>query len=411
MQDVHAPAVQPRRTDGTISPSKSDRASAGEILLLMVMTGLGQMAVSLVLPSLATIVADVGLGSGSTGLVLSTVLLGLALGQLVAGPASDRHGRRPVLLAGLAVYAIASVAAAMAAGGAMLLTARFLQGIGAGAGLARSRAVARDRYAGPEFMRVMSLLTVALAVVPGLSPLFGGLISAGFGWRVTLGVSAAVGIAVLAAAALLLEESHRQRDGGGGVAGVLSGYLRVLGIRIFVCYSVASGCALAGAWAVFAGAERLFVGEFGFTPASFGLIPLALTSAYMTGGLTSSRFARRVGGRTLILIGIALMLCGATGLLATASAGFASPWPLLSTILVYQIGMGFLLPNGVGLALMSVEGNIGTAAAVLGALHMVISATTAAAVGAITGPVTAVVPSVVLCSALASALTLLLARR
>lgn len=407
MQDVHSSAAEMPRAGSTLPPS----ASAGAILLLMAMTGLGQLGVNLVLPSLDAIVADVGLGAGSSGLILSTVLLGLAAGQLVAGPMSDRHGRRPVLLAGLAIFALAAVAAATATGGAMLLASRFLQGFGAGAGLALSRAVARDRYAGPEFMRVMSLLTVALAVVPGLSPMLGGIVSERFGWRAAMGVGAAAGFAVFAVTAFRLVESHHRRGAGAGIGGILRAYRRVVGVRVFLCYTVASGCAIAGAWAVFAGAERMFVGGFGFSPASFGLIPLALTSAYMTGGLMASRFARRADGRTLILAGIVLMSCGAAGLLATASAGFATPWPILSTILVYQIGMGFLLPNGIALALVAVEGDAGTASAVLGALHMVISATTAAAVGAIAAPVTLVVPSVVLCGVLTSAAALLLARR
>lgn len=386
-------------------------ASAGTILLLMAMTGLGQLGVNLVLPSLDAIVADVGLGAGSAGLILSAVLLGLAAGQLVAGPLSDRRGRRPVLLAGLAIFSLAAAVAAVATDGALLLAARFLQGFGAGAGLALSRAVARDRYAGPEFMRVMSLLTVVLAVVPGMSPLLGGLVSARFGWRAAMAIGAAAGFVVLAAAALRLAESHHRRDAGVGFPGVLRAYLRVFGMRIFLCYTIASSCAIAGAWAIFAGAERMFVDGFGLPPASFGLITLALTSAYMAGGLLASRFARRAGAGTLVRRGLVLMVVAAVGLAATATAGFAVPWPVLSAVLVFQVGLGFLLPSTVGLALISVEGDAGTASAVLGALQMVISATTAAAVGAISAPITLVVPAVVAFGVLATAVSLLLARR
>ncbi|EFH11012.1 MFS transporter, partial [Teichococcus cervicalis] len=126
-------------------------APAGTLLLLMALTGLGQMATNLVVPSLARMVADLSLELEQAGLIISALLLGIGLGQLVVGPMSDRHGRRPVLLAGLVLYVLAGTGAVLAESGTGLLLARLLQGLGASAGLALPRAIARDRFEGALF--------------------------------------------------------------------------------------------------------------------------------------------------------------------------------------------------------------------------------------------------------------------
>jgi DHA1 family bicyclomycin/chloramphenicol resistance-like MFS transporter len=122
-----------------------------------------------------------------------------------------------VLLTGLAIYVVGSIAATIAPDGITLLLARLMQGLGASAGLALPRAIARDRYAGDTFVRVMSLLTLAMAVMPALAPVMGGMISGQFGWRASLALSALSGLVVTTVVVVALPESHHGHSRAGGI--------------------------------------------------------------------------------------------------------------------------------------------------------------------------------------------------
>jgi DHA1 family bicyclomycin/chloramphenicol resistance-like MFS transporter len=380
--------------------------SAGALLLLMALTALGQMATNLVVPSLGVIAADVSLPAGSAGLILSAVLVGIGLGQLVVGPLSDREGRRPVLLAGLAIYVVGSIAATLAPSGILLLLARLMQGLGASAGLALPRAIARDRYAGDTFVRVMSMLTLAMAVMPALAPVLGGVISGQFGWRASLALSALSGLLVTVVVLLALPESHHGRSREGGFASVLANYRHVLRVRVFLGYSLVSGAAIAGGYAAFAAAESLYGGGFGWAPTSVGLATASYAMAFLTGGLLAPRL--RVGPQRRIHTGIGLLVLSALLFLGLTAAGFVSAWLAMAMIILSQIGVGFMLPTAVALGLMAVEGAAGTSSAVMGALHMIAGAAGAAVVGAIDAPAVWAVPLILLgCALLAAGFAIL----
>lgn len=369
-------------------------APAGTLLLLMALTGLGQMATNLVVPSLGRMVSDLALGLESAGLILSAVLAGLGIGQLVVGPLSDRHGRRPVLLAGLALYVLAGIGAAMAETGAGMLLARLLQGIGASAGLALPRAIARDRFQGPLFLRVTALLTLALAVMPGLAPVIGSAVAGRFGWRASLALSAVAGAAVLLAVLLRLPESHHERGAQGGMAAVLAGYRRVLGNLPFLAQAIASGAAIGGAYAEVAGAQALYQGVLGWGAGSVSLATAAYALGFLAGGLGAPRLKLSPGQR--LRLGVLLMVAGAGGLLALGALGWLSGGAAVALVALSQMGVGCMAPPAIGLALLAVEGAAGTASAVLGALHMAMGALGAAVMGMLSGVVTLSLPAVML---------------
>jgi DHA1 family bicyclomycin/chloramphenicol resistance-like MFS transporter len=371
----------------------SGPARIGALLLLMALTALGQMATNIVVPSLNTIAVEMGLGASAAGVIMSAVLAGLAIGQLVVGPVSDRMGRRPVLLAGLVLYVLASLAATFATHGSMLLVARLMQGLGASAGLALPRAIARDRYVGEHFLRAMSLLTLAMAVMPGLAPIMGGAIASSAGWRAALAVSVAAGLAVLLATLLALPETHQNRTGG-GIAAVLGGYRTVLGCRPFMLYTLIPGAAFGGAYVAVAGAQALFGGMFGWSPVQLSLATACYPFGFLVGGLLAPRLGMGFHGR--IWAGIALMLLGAASFLGLTVVGILTPWSAIGCVVVSQIGVGFMGPPAIGLALLSVRGAAGTASAVMGAIHMVIGAGGAALVGAIAMPVAWSMPLIML---------------
>lgn len=377
---------------------------AGTLLLLMALTALGQMATNLVVPSLGRITAELAIGLEQAGLILSAVLVGIGLGQLVVGPLSDRHGRRPVLLAGLSLYILAGVLATLATSGPMLLLARLLQGLGASAGLALPRAIARDRFAGPVFLRAMSLLTLAMAVMPGLAPVLGSGIAGQFGWRASLAVTAASGAAVMVAVLLALPESHHSRSREGGLAATLGSYRKVLRNRSFLSFALGTAASIGGAYAEVAATQRLYEGIFGWGTLAVSLVPAGYALGFLAGGLLAPRLRRSPA--QLVQTGTLMMLGAAAAFLALSLAGLLSPGLAIGLTVLSQFGVGFMAPPAIALALMAVEGAAGTASAVLGALHMAVGAVGAGMIGALPLPVPVALSGSMLGFAVVAALAL-----
>ncbi|HEY0214689.1 MAG TPA: MFS transporter [Paenirhodobacter sp.] len=391
----------------TAAAGKNERATVGTLALLMALTALGQLATNIVIPSLRDIAGSVGLPVESVGLILAMVLLGLAIGQLAVGPLSDRIGRRPVLIGGLVIYLLGSVGATFAGGGTLLLTARLVQGLGASAGLALPRAIARDRYAGSEFMRTMSLLTMAMAVTPGLAPVLGGLLADSYGWRASLGTSVLAGSAALLTSALLLKETHHDRIGTGGIGAVFSAYAQILGNRVFLAYAVMSGAVIGGAYAEVSGAQQFYSGEFGWPSTKLSLATACYAGAAFSGSVLSGRI--HVAYR--MRIGVGLIVLAPLALLGLRAVGINHPGVMLALVVVSQIGMGIMIGIAIGAALMAVERSLGTASAVLGATHMAMGAGGAAFVSAMPTAMSWSIPLVMLGFALLATLMLFAARR
>lgn len=395
------------KTDANHRPSPTPAVQWHMLALLVAPTALGQLATNIVVPSLAAIADDLALESSLAGLIISAVLLGLGAGQLIVGPLSDRIGRRPVLLAGLAVYVGGSLAAMLAPDAELLLIARLVQGLGASSGLTLPRAIARDRYTGLHFLRVMSVLTLALSVTPGMSPILGEAVSHRFGWRASMGLSVLAGLLVLSSTLLALPESHHRRHAGNGLKAAVRSYLHVLRGRTFFAYAVGTSATFGGSYVAMAAAQDLYVDVFHWPATQMSLAAACYAGAFLLGGLLASRVMRSVQHR--VVWGIAVVLTAPTLLLLSVAVGFPNSWMFLALVVMFQIGQGFLLPPGIGIALLSMDLNAGTASAVLGALQMALGAAGAALVGAIPGPIIWTMPALMLGFAVVAALAIRLA--
>src|ERR671912_1491790 len=178
-------------------------------VVLALLTALGPLSTDMYLPSLPAIATGLGASTGQAQMTLSAFLLGFAAGQFLYGPVSDRVGRRPVLLFGLGLFVLASLACTLAPTVESLVTARFVQALGASGPIVLARAIVRDLYEGPRAGRELSRMGSIMGLVPALAPILGGLLHEAFGWRSTFAATILFGLALAAAVAAVLPETLR----------------------------------------------------------------------------------------------------------------------------------------------------------------------------------------------------------
>ncbi|MGQ3028253.1 MAG: multidrug effflux MFS transporter [Ferrovibrionaceae bacterium] len=357
--------------DSVAGHAESRPLGPGALLaLLTALSAFGMLATNLYLPSLPSLARTLGTDARGAQATLSVFLAGFAVAQLIAGPLSDRYGRRPVLLAGAALYAAASALCAMAQSLDAMLAFRVVQAIGACAGTVLVRAILRDLYQGPALTRAFAIITTFMAAAPGFSPLIGGVIETGWGWRANF-----IAIAVFPALAGLaarrrIGETNRQPLSGLSPAAMARDYLLLLVRPAFIGPAAAVALALGGLFAYFAATPALFVGQLGLTPAQFGLIPAGTVPAVFLGGALSPGLARRLGERTAIFLALALMMAGGalmTVLFMTQPPGLVMA---IAPFVLFLLGLGLVNPLATAAAVRPFPHHAGTASALIGFLQM-----------------------------------------
>jgi len=373
---VAAPAVL------HLAPMRAHPSGLAVTALLTAMVALGPLSTDLYLPSLPALRAAFGASIGEVQLTLSVFLAGLAGGQLFYGPLSDRFGRRPVLLAGVAIYVVASIACVAAQGIGSLIVARFVQAAGAGAGPVVCRAIVRDVHGREGSARILSYMGAAMALAPALGPVLGGLVEASAGWRANFAVLAAYGIAGLALTfAALPETVPDSRSDATTLSGLLRGYLGLLTERSYMGYVVCSALAYGGIFSFISGSSFVFVEIVGLSPPVYGLCFGAIVLGYMAGTLAAGRLTRRLGIEWMVRNGGFVSAAGGLALLLSVLAfGASVPGILLPTVF-YMVRTGLVLPNAMAGAIGPFPRLAGTAAALLGFIQMGVAALIGAAIG------------------------------
>lgn len=373
--------IDGRLMDITAEPPKVAAPNRRLLALLIVFAALGQLGVNLLLPMLPAIVVDLGVAADQGGLILSTFLVGFGLGQLASGPFSDRFGRRRTLVCGLVLFTAASILAMVAGAFTTLIVARVMQGLGASAAFVTSRAVARDLYNGPALIRVLGLLTGAMAISPGLAPALGGLIADELGWRAAQGFLTLAGALLLLLTCVGLRETNRHPLASLSPADLLPLYGRVLRTRAFVTNAGPNALCLAALYAYFGGAPTIFVDQLGLSMTAFGLLPLVNACAYALGAVLAAYVVGRVRPSRFSILALSLMLGGSTLALLQGMAGMVTVTGYLGAITLFSLGLGAMLPVGVQGALTPFVREAGTASALLGATQMLAGAIGASVVG------------------------------
>ncbi|ACL56753.1 drug resistance transporter, Bcr/CflA subfamily [Methylobacterium nodulans ORS 2060] len=342
--------------------------------LLVAVTMTGTVALHIFVPVLPAAAADLGTSPVAAQLTITLYLVGLACGQLVYGPLSDRYGRRPVLIAGLSLYLAGLLLAIPARSIGVLVAARVLQSLGACGSLVLGRAMVRDVSTAADATRKLAILTMAMTLTPALAPAIGGVVGGAFGWRAVFVLLAAVVAALGLLVVATLPETNRRPVALPGLSAVGAAYLRLLGAPVYRAYVVAGACAGTSLYAFLAVAPFLLGERLGRSPQEVGLDCLLVVAGMVAGAWIAGRLAGRVPTRRAARQGNALCFAGALALLAIDRSGSLSVSTLILPLVLYAVGIGILGPNAVA-GLMNVDPHAaGAASSLYGFLQMAFGA-------------------------------------
>ena len=247
------------------SNQTSARSQGLTVLLLALLLGLQPITTDLYLPALPALTQGFGASMVQAQLTLTALLLAFGTSQLVWGPLSDKWGRRPVLLGGIAVYTASAIACALAPDIETLIVGRTLQGVAMGAGVMCARAIVRDLYAPVDGARIMSKGLTGLGVIAAFSAPVGGLLAQHMGWRAALAALAVFSAAALAVVALRFEETAPHKGRTVGAATLLANARLILAHRTFWAYAVLSTVSYAGLFTFLAASSFVFIQVLGLS--------------------------------------------------------------------------------------------------------------------------------------------------
>ncbi len=351
-------------------------------VLLTAMVALGPISTDLYLPSLPAIGAAFGVSNAEVQLTLSVFLAGFAVSQLVYGPLSDRFGRRPVILGGLALYLLATIVCAFAGSIEVLILARFLQALGACVGPVLGRAVVRDIYGRERAARMLSYMGMAMALAPAFGPILGGFLEVWFGWRANFAALAAFAVATLAGALVTLPETNRWKSPDATRPGhLLATYLGLLRHRSYIGYVLVTACTYAGIFSFISGSAFVLIGLLGLSPDVYGFCFAAIVVGYMAGTFLSGRLTLALGLERMVQLGTAVQVAGGAaglGLLLLDSVTLAG---IVLPVVVFMLGTGLAMPNAQAGAIGPFPRAAGSASALLGFFQMGLAALIGIAVG------------------------------
>jgi MFS transporter, DHA1 family, multidrug resistance protein len=355
-------------------------------LLLASLTGLGPISTDMYVPSLPAIGHALHAPIEQVQLTISSYLIGFATGQILYGPISDRFGRKPVLLAALTLYGIASVICAATQSIEALIAARAVQALGGAGAIVLARAVVRDFYSGVRAGRELSLMGSIQAFAPIMAPVIGGVLQTAFGWRASFILLVIVAaLAGSATARLLPETLHKPTPGPFSLITMGRLYRSVLEHRSFLAHLGIMATTFVGLYAWVSGASIVIQGVYGLSPLAFGLTYAVGSLGYMLGTNIAVRSVMRLGLDHMIGLGAATMGLGGLTMAAVTALGLSDVAWLVLGMTIYLAGMGLAMPQTMASALTPFPDRAGSASSLLGFSQQSSAAIAAAAIGAFLG--------------------------
>jgi DHA1 family bicyclomycin/chloramphenicol resistance-like MFS transporter len=355
-------------------------------VLLAVLTGLGPLTVDMYLASMPEMARLLAATPAQVQLTISVYLVGFAIGQMFYGALSDRHGRRPVFLFALSVYAAASLACALAPSIELLIAARFFQALGGSGAVVMARAVVRDIYEGAGVAREMSRLAAVMAVAPILAPMLGGVLQTVFGWRSNFVLLLFFGVAAGGAVWLKFPETLRQRAPEQvSLFSIFRSYRSFFGNSSFTAYLALSTCTFLGLFSWISTAAFVLQDLYGLTPLVFGFMFAISSAGYMVGTMIAARFVLHWGIDRTLGTGCVIMIAGGLTMISALAMNAALPSALIAAMGLYFIGMGMVLPQAQAGALLPFPARAGAASSLVGVVQQVLAAIVGAILGLLIG--------------------------
>jgi len=322
----------------------------------------------LIIPALPATAQALDVSAGTVQLTITLYLIGLAIGQLVYGPVSDRFGRRPVLLVGLALFTLAGAASAAAPNAWTLVVARILQSIGACSGLVLGRAIVRDSAAPDRAAAQLALLTLVMSAAPAIAPVLGGYATAWFGWRAAFALLAIIGAVTLAFAVALLPETNALQ--ASPRASLLLNSLRLFRSRAFCGFVLGGACTTTSFYAFMAASPFILVNLL-YQPAErVGLYYLLLMAGVAAGSLSANRLAGKIRTPNALRIANSIAIVGSACFMLAYLVGWLNVVSVIAPVVLFMVGAGMASPFALSGAVSVNPHTIGAASGLYGFTQM-----------------------------------------
>ncbi len=352
-----------------LNPPFGERVAA-PFLLLVALTACGTMGMHVIIPALPATARALNMSISTTQLTITLYLIGLAVGQLLYGPVSDRFGRRPVLLVGLTLFTVASVVTACAPNAGVLIGSRIMQSIGGCAGLVLGRAAVRDAATPDKAAGQLALLTLVMSIVPALAPAVGGYLTAYIHWRASYVLLAAMGGLTLLVAFLILPETNRQQLGGSPAVSLLTGYAILTRSKAFLGYAVGGACSTTSFYAFMAASPFIFENVLHRPTQEVGLYYVLLMGGVGAGSFLANRLSRVVALRRGLRLANFVTIAGAVLFVLFDVFDVLSGPSVSGALTLFMIGAGMASPFALAGSVSVNPRTIGAASGLYGFFQM-----------------------------------------
>ena len=338
--------------------------------LLVALTACGTLGMHVIIPALPATARALDMSIATTQLTITLYLIGLAFGQLFYGPMSDRFGRRPVLLAGLTLFTLASLLTAVAPTSGVLIGARVLQSLGGCAGLVLGRAAVRDGAAPDKAAGQLAMLTLVMSMIPAIAPAVGGYLTAYVHWRASYVFLAILGGLTLLVTVLILPETNKTRLGGPSWRALFTGYAFLGRSRAFLGYAAGGACSTTSFYAFMAASPFLFEGVLHRPTQEVGLYYIFLMGGVGLGSFLANRLSRITSLRRGLILANALTITGGTLFLLIDVLDVLSAPLMIAAVTLFMIGSGMASPFALAGSVSVSPRTIGAASGLYGFFQM-----------------------------------------
>ncbi|EPJ47270.1 MAG: hypothetical protein OFPII_14610 [Osedax symbiont Rs1] len=344
------------------------------IAILIMLSALGPVALNIFLPSMPNLTESLRTSYDISQLTLTLYLVATALSQLILGPLSDKYGRRPIILAGVAVYIVASFSCAFAVNIEQLIIGRIFQAAGGCAGLVVTRAMVRDLYDQNKATSILGYMTMIMAIAPMMSPIIGGYLDQWSSWRASFYLVSVLGLMVFMLSFNKLHETNHQLVADMKLGNIIAKYRLLIVQRQYLGYVLGTSFGSAVFFAFIAGAPFYATKVLGLQPSEYGFYFIMVSCGYMSGNFISGRFATRLCGRLMLKMSSVVLTLGICVLIYFSYIGYDHPAYLFIPMSLVACSNGIAIPNGMSGAISAVPKLAGTASGLAGFMQISLGA-------------------------------------